>query len=155
MKRNSQNTGNIVLDICDNLENCAGTPDTRHKLERTDFNVVRVTCETEDGIYGDWGTGTVIGPNKILTAAHVANIGRYHQQPLIVYAGEHGVGSVPKKYTVSSIKIHPSYRFSPGHPKHDLAVLTTNETFTQYKPFSRAPKPLDNTRLIWTGYPSD
>ncbi|TKI83723.1 trypsin-like serine protease, partial [Bacillus mycoides] len=157
MKENYKNIGNINLDVCDEAVSCAGTPDTRHKLERTDFNVVRVSCNELDGINGQWGTGIVIGPNKVLTAAHVAEIERHcFGEPLIVYTGENGAGSVPKKYTVASVKIHPSYnRNAADRYKHDLAVLTTIESFTQYKSFSRAPDPLDFTGLIWTGYPSD
>ncbi|TKI80413.1 trypsin-like serine peptidase, partial [Bacillus mycoides] len=154
---NCKNIEKANFNICNDALNCAGTQDNRKKLETTDFNVVRITCNELDGINGQWGTGIVIGPNRVLTAAHVTEIQRFcFGDPLIVYQGGNGIGSVAQKYPVASMKIHPSYnRNADNHFEHDLAVLTTTETFTQYKPFSRAPDPLDFKGLTWTGYPSD
>lgn len=83
------------------MENCeiGNTPDTRHKVSNTDSTIVRITSKNTNGIGGIWGTGIVIGSNKILTTAHVANA--FSVSEMIVYVGGNGAASVLKSYCLS------------------------------------------------------
>ncbi|WP_256973018.1 trypsin-like serine peptidase [Bacillus wiedmannii] len=95
---------------------------------------MRILCDELDDINGNLGTGIVIGPHHVLTAAHVTQIQRAcFAGTLIVYTGENGVGIVAKKHTAESVKIHPSYNSSADDRfAYDLAVLRTSEPFTQF-----------------------
>ncbi|WP_198090511.1 trypsin-like serine protease [Bacillus wiedmannii] len=87
---------------------------------------MRITSRSNLGIDGQWGTGTVIGPNKVLTAAHV--ITRLTPDGGIIYLGEGGTNSTV--YSMLSITRYPQYTVE-GDTKyeHDLAVITTRENF--------------------------
>lgn len=139
------------------LKKCAETDikDTRYKLNNPDLTVVRITSTDYPDLGGGWGSGIVIGPNKVLTAAHVVAPTAIYNRG-IIYTGEHR-GSTRSAYTISSIKTHPGYKGArdPDRFDHDLAVITTKENFWAYRPFMEAPDPLYLTEVIWTGYPAD
>ncbi|TKI86544.1 trypsin-like serine peptidase [Bacillus mycoides] len=121
--------------------------DTRYESEELDLTVVRIVSQDDKNL---WGTGIVIGPNKVLTAAHVLSL----SNP-IIRVGEHR-GSTGEIYTISKFVRHPDYYpFGDNKFKHDLAVITTNRNFWEYRPFMEAPDSMLLTPVTWTGYPGD
>ncbi|HDR4765615.1 TPA: serine protease [Bacillus thuringiensis] len=128
-------------------DNILQIDDTRYKLDTANPIVVRITSETDES---RWGTGIVVAPNKVLTAAHVLKLSN-----LIIYQGEHK-GTSRKTFTISSAKRHPEYIWhGPDRYLHDLAVLTTNEAFDTYGSFGHVEYDLLLHSLQWIGYPHD
>ena len=137
----------FFLLSCMNLNVQAQVKDTRYKVDTFSPIAVRITSSDDES---RWGTGIVVGPNKVLTAAHVLR-----QNNLIIYQGEHK--DEPRKtFTIASAKRHPDYK-PHGDTKHfhDLAVITTNETFDTYGSFGHAEYSLLFSNITWIGYPGD
>ncbi|OJG74459.1 hypothetical protein RV12_GL002516 [Enterococcus quebecensis] len=121
-------------------------------------SIVRITNTNNDRI---WGTGAAVGPNKILTAAHVAqNLQNNSKGRMVVYPGEHN-GNRPAAVEVLRVDIHPKYNPSAADKRlNDVAVLTVNYRFPEYfqaYPITKAdlaPWPVVD-KFSWIGYPSD
>lgn len=122
--------------------------DDRYEPEEIDSNVVRIVSQ-DDG--SKWGTGIVIAPNKVLTAAHVILKG---PNP-IIYKGEHK-GAKGEPYTIIEKRRHYQYYpFGERARQHDLAILTTKEEFPSYVRFGDPKFHLGKNLLQWVGYPFD
>ncbi|WP_176521913.1 trypsin-like serine peptidase [Bacillus cereus] len=122
--------------------------DTRFKLDNVNPTIVRLVSADDES---RWGTGIVVEPNKILTAAHVLRgLG-----DIKIYQGEHE-DATRKEFTINSAKIHPDYKpFEVNKHLHDLAVITTNENFEDVMVFSHAEYSLMLHPINWIGYPAD
>ncbi|MCU5669134.1 serine protease [Bacillus cereus] len=137
----------FFLLSCMNLNVQAQVKDTRYQADPFSTTTVRITSSDDEST---WGTGIVVGPNQVLTAAHVLK-----QKNKIIYQGEHK--DEPKKtFTIASVKRHPDYSpFGDTKFSHDLAVITTNETFDTYAMFAHAEYSLLLHDMTWIGYPAD
>ncbi|WP_348920247.1 trypsin-like serine peptidase [Enterococcus rotai] len=120
--------------------------------------IVRIVNTSNDRI---WGTGSAVGPNKILTSAHVAQpLQTNSNGRMVVYSGEHD-SYRPLAIEVLKVDIHPKYNPSAADSRaNDIAVLTVNYNFSEYfeaHPITKAdlaPPPVVD-RFSWIGYPSD
>ncbi|MCU5087019.1 serine protease [Bacillus cereus] len=137
----------FFLFSCMNSNVQAQVTGTRYKVDTFSPIVVRITSLDDES---RWGTGIVVGPNKVLTAAHVLK-----QNNLIIYQEEHK-DNPRKAVTIASAKRHPDYKpYGATKHFHDLAVITTNETFKTYGSFGHAEYSFLFSDLTWIGYPGD
>lgn len=130
--------------------------DTRSKLTLGNSYVARVVVDITDTDF-NFGTGTLVGRNKILTAAHVA-YKISNKANARVYLGQHNNG-LYQTYNVTDIKIHPSYNptSNTDRERYDLAVLTIDSNFSTYhfiKEFIPNLSIFQDT-FRWIGYPAD
>jgi hypothetical protein len=129
-----------------------------------------ITATTADYQELNIGTGTLVAPNKVLTAAHVIDPnldGIIEVKDLSKYSFELGdnldAGS-DHSLKIDQVSLHPSWkavkanRVSSGddgqdipNPRYDLAVLTLSSDFTEVAPVKVSPdvpELLDNASLL-------
>lgn len=158
--KNSENIPDPVIET-DNIK--VGAQNREKVLYREDA-IVRITYEGD--MYLTWGSGCAIGPNKILTSAHVIKGLQYNNPDgkLIVYIGEHN-GYKGSPISITKIDIHPEYKYISNDINYqkinyDLAVITVDYEFNEYfeaYPFDKDefPYPIESFKFSWVGYPSD
>jgi len=128
-----------------------------------------VTATTADYQELNIGTGTLVAPNKVLTAAHVIDPnldGIIEVKDLSRYSFELGdnldEGS-DHSLKIDQVTLHPSWKAAKANrvsdndgqdipnPQYDLAVLTLNSDFTEIEPVEVSPdvpELLDNASLL-------
>ncbi|WP_147195286.1 serine protease [Pantoea sp. CCBC3-3-1] len=118
-------------------------------------SVVMIYVNDSSGKPVDWGTGTFISPDKILTAGHVAyNMQQYQKKGKKVYitAGLHEP-EPGTAYEIKSIAIHPEMNLDTSD--HDIAVITTTKNYpTRTYPITEITADLPDAFFGSVSYPS-
>lgn len=118
-------------------------------------SIVMIYVNDSSGKPVDWGTGTFIRPDKILTAGHVAcGMQQYEKKGKKVHitAGLHEP-QPGTDYDIKSIVIHPDMNLDT--PDHDIAVITTTTNYpTGFYPITESVKTLPDDFFGSVSYPS-
>lgn len=124
--------------------------------ENTLKYVVMIHVNNSSGKPVDWGTGTFITPNKILTAAHVVvamqnykNSGRDVYVTAGINEPESGT-----RYDISDMVANPD--FNPDLYTHDVGIITTHQNYTGDRyPFAEFGDGIPDYLFGGVSYPSD
>jgi hypothetical protein len=117
-----------------------------------------ITSSTETYTQLNTGTGTLVAPNKVLTAAHVIDPnldGVIEVKDLSKYSFELGDdldAGADHSLKIEQVSLHPAWKTSEDNrisdadasgdspnARYDLAVLTLSEDFTEIDPLQVAP----------------
>lgn len=143
------------------------------KLAKPIDQVGRVEITTNTTKYSrelNIGTGTLVAPNKVLTAAHVIDTdldGVIDVKDLSQYSFELGDdldAGADHSLEIERVSLHPSWQADRadrvssvdggedvGNPQYDLAILTLSSDFTEIEPVAvspNVPELADNESLV-------
>tara|TARA_R110000851_G_scaffold101557_1_gene217708 strand:+ start:7016 stop:7720 length:705 start_codon:yes stop_codon:yes gene_type:complete len=102
------------------------------------YPFVGSVCDLEKNLIG---SGVLISPNMVLTAAHVSEGRDYDELIFIEYDGD--------SYCVSKVIYYPDY--NPNELNHDISILVL-ESLSDEQPVALEDKPFKHMDLITVGY---
>ena len=140
-------------------------PDTRRRIGNTRRIPFRYICKLESRYPGRRSicTGTLIAPNKVLTAAHCIKRGSTLAQSVRVIPGKNGAGASRRSEPFGfarARRLHVAPRYRRPADAFDYAVITLDRPIGRQVGVWRRIRALpanrlQGTRLNTAGYPGD
>lgn len=146
------NSPSAVNGICEPEEDVHFITPTENTLKY----VVMIHVDDSSGKPVDWGTGTFISPDKILTAAHVVEAMQDYKnkgRDVYITAGINEPES-GTRYDISDMVAKPD--FNPDTFVHDIGIITTSQKYTGDRyPFAEFGDSIPDYLFGGVSYPSD
>ncbi len=160
----------LHLEVDDRIETAADYqvigPDTRKRIRSTRNVPFRYICKLQirfpDGSSGGC-TGTLVGPNKVLTSAHCLKKGQMVARHVRVIPGKNGPGRSPRSEPFGaalSSRLHIPAQYRKPADSYDYAVITLDRPIGRRVGWWRRIRALPDRRLLrrrlnTAGYPGD
>lgn len=126
-----------VYNNGDSTNTVIGNTDER-VIDFTKSGVVKIVASNDDGMH--YGTGFIVGPHAIATAAHVIDDNRYRRAASIeyIYSFTSTSSGALQTNTITPLEIHKPFLFSSTNPVqeyYDYALITVQEDLSSYPIF--------------------
>lgn len=124
-----------VYDNGDSTNDVIGNTDER-VIDFTKSGVVKIVVSNDSGTH--YGTGFIVGPHAIATAAHVIDDNRYRRAASIKHIYSFNADGTQRTNTITPLEIHKPSLFistNPVEEYYDYALITVQEDLSNYPIF--------------------